>query len=183
MSDYSKTTSKKRAPCFMDSELLESIKVESKKRNTSIYRYTNYLIENSLYIENTIGIPLSQVREFLEILKSFIEAGGMIVPVVFLNEYCNSEMWRVYGKSVIRSMRNSKKKISKSDLLNIFLYFLRLIPGNSISTDNNTLTILSAYLKKSTAECISNFFYSAAETAGYGIKIDIDENYMRVLIE
>ena len=167
----------------MDSNLLEFVKAESKKRNTSVYRYTNYLIENSLYIETVIGMPLSQVREFLEILKSLIDAGGMIVPVVFLGEYCNAEMWKIYGKSVIRSMKNSKKNISKNDLLTIFLYFLKLIPGNSISSSDNSLSVLSVYLKKKTAECISNFFYSAAEVAGYNIKIDIDENYMKIVIE
>jgi hypothetical protein len=176
-------TSKDRAPCFMENRLLEEIRKESSRRNTSVYRYTNYLIENALYIENILGIPLPQVRETLEVLKALIDAGGIIVPVTVLQQFCDGNMWRIYGKSVGRLLKNSKKNLDRNDIIAMFQHILQLIPGNSLTIANNSVSVLSTYLDKKLAECISNFFYAVAEVTNYSIKIDIDENYLRVNLE
>ncbi|MEW9490698.1 MAG: hypothetical protein TQ35_0000545 [Candidatus Aramenus sulfurataquae] len=172
-----------RHSCFMESGVYNRLVEAAKKRNMSVYKYTNELVSRALDLEES-GISLESVRSYALLLESLSKYKGRIAVLPF-DAVLNTEVphWEGLGRGLgllLRQMGKTKEELvslAASAIKFLFQFMGEVSYGDGMSI---SFPFLHVEMQKRLVQFAKAFVIALSSSMGLEVEVREEESGLEV---
>ncbi len=172
-----------RHSCFMESDVYAKLAEVAKKKNMSVYRYTNELVSHALELEE-LGVSLERIKSYALLLESLSKYKGRIAVLPF-DAILSTEVmhWESLGRGLgilLRQMGRTKEELTELAKLAIAFVFQFIGEVSQTGVMNVSFPFMRVDMQRKLVAYAKAFIMALTNTIGVEVEIIEEESGLSI---